>query len=91
MRTGTATELEGLVEELHTAGLVWGDAKPSNILVDQDDRLWLVDLEGGYTLGWVDEANRDSQKGDSQGVKRIKEWLAKCGEKPLDRVVPRSH
>ncbi|KAJ8063442.1 hypothetical protein OCU04_008660 [Sclerotinia nivalis] len=77
-----AAELEGLVGELHAAGLVWGDVKPSNVLVDRDDRLWLIDLEGSYTPGWVDEANRDSQEGDLQGVKRIKEWLAKWSEKP---------
>lgn len=86
-----ATELEDLVGELHAAGLVWGDVKPSNVLVDRDDRLWLIDLEGGYTPGWVDEANRDSQEGDLQGVKRVKEWLAKWGEKPVDRIVPRNN
>ncbi|KAJ8059085.1 hypothetical protein OCU04_012061 [Sclerotinia nivalis] len=81
-----ATGLENLVGELHTAGLVWGDAKPSNLLIDRNDRLWLIDLEGSYTPGWVDEANRDSQKGDLQGVERIKEWLAKCSDKPIDCI-----
>ncbi|KAF7904194.1 hypothetical protein EAF00_001528 [Botryotinia globosa] len=76
------TELEDLVEELHAAGLVWGDVKPSNVLVDQDERLWVIDLKGSYPPGCVDETNRDSQEGDLQGVKRIKEWLAKYGEKP---------
>ncbi|CAD6442366.1 713e0eec-ffbb-4749-886f-a37cc987178a [Sclerotinia trifoliorum] len=82
-----AIELEDLVGELHAAGLVWGDAKPHNVLVDRDDKLWLIDLEGGYTLGWVDEANKNSQEGDLQGVKRIKEWLAKWSKKSIDRIV----
>ncbi|EDO01724.1 hypothetical protein SS1G_04199 [Sclerotinia sclerotiorum 1980 UF-70] len=76
-----ATELESIVGELHSAGLVWGDAKPSNLLIDQNDQLWLIDLEGSYTPGWVDENNRESQKGDLQGVERIKEWLAKYDNK----------
>jgi serine/threonine protein kinase len=70
-----AAELECLVRELHAAGLVWGDAKPHNVLVDQEDRLWLIDFDGGYTYGWVDEVKNETQEGDLQGVERIKEWL----------------
>ncbi|CAD6447949.1 849a3b60-9fcd-4f96-9347-ff08453b0835 [Sclerotinia trifoliorum] len=81
-----ATELENIVGELHTAGLVWGDAKPSNLLIDRNDQLWLIDLEGSYTPRWVDEDNRDSQEGNLQGVERIKKWLAKCNNKSTDCI-----
>jgi hypothetical protein len=40
-----AAEIEGLVVELHTAGVVWGDAKPENVLVDLKNRLWLIDFD----------------------------------------------
>ncbi|CAG8982699.1 hypothetical protein HYALB_00000980 [Hymenoscyphus albidus] len=89
-RRSWADELLGLVVELHKAGLVWGDAKPHNVLVDRQDRLWLIDFDGGYTHGWVDEVKKETKEGDLQGVERIKEWLAKYYEKPLDRSVPRS-
>jgi serine/threonine protein kinase len=55
-----AAEVEGLVKELHAAGLVWGDAKPHNVLVDGENRLWLIDFDGGYTDGWVDQDKKES-------------------------------
>lgn len=70
-----ATELEGLIGELHAAGIVWGDAKPHNVLVDREDRLWLIDFDGSYTYGWVDEIKKETQEGDLQGIERIKEWM----------------
>ncbi|KAI9048563.1 hypothetical protein LZ554_007396 [Drepanopeziza brunnea f. sp. 'monogermtubi'] len=82
-----ALELESHVEELHAAGLVWGDAKPQNVLVDKENRLWLIDFDGGYTEGWIDRDLKETSQGDSQGVGRIKEWLNKCSDKPLVRVV----
>lgn len=83
-----AAELESLVVELHAAGLVWGDAKPHNVLVDREDRLWIIDFDGSYTHGWVDEDKKETQEGDLQGVKRIKEskeWLVQCCKTPVNR------
>ena len=39
---------------LHRGGVVWGDAKPDNILIDKHSNAWIIDFEGGYTEGWVD-------------------------------------
>ncbi|PQE17376.1 kinase-like domain protein [Rutstroemia sp. NJR-2017a BVV2] len=77
-----AAEIEGLVEELHTADVVWGDAKPQNVLVDLENRLWLIDFDGSYTPGWVDEDKKETQEGDLQGLNRIKEWLIRGCKKP---------
>ncbi len=76
-----AKELEGLVNELHGADLVWGDAKPENVLVDLENKLWLIDFDGSYTADWVDAENKESQKGDLQGVARTKKWLEELKEK----------
>ncbi|CZT12489.1 hypothetical protein WAI453_008919 [Rhynchosporium graminicola] len=86
-RNRWAAELEDLVKELHAAGLVWGDAKPDNVLVDRMDRLWLIDFEGSYTEGWVDKDNMETQHGDLQAVKRTQGWLLKWSEKTPGRVV----
>ncbi|KAF7909090.1 uncharacterized protein EAE98_012302 [Botrytis deweyae] len=83
LRLHWANELEGLVHQLHTMDLIWGDAKPQNILIDLKNRLWLIDLDGGYTPGWVEKENEEIQTGDWQGVKRIKEWLLECGKSPF--------
>lgn len=82
-----ADELEVLVRTLHSAGLVWGDAKPHNVLVDTRDNLWLIDFGGSFTQGWVDEENRDTKRGDLQGLERIKAWLVKCSQNPVHKIV----
>ncbi len=30
---------------LHAAGYVWGDVRPANVIVDRDDKLWLIDID----------------------------------------------
>ncbi|TGO53133.1 hypothetical protein BCON_0129g00150 [Botryotinia convoluta] len=40
-----AREIEGIVQELHATGIVWGNVSPENILVGLDDRLWLINLD----------------------------------------------
>ncbi|KAL2754742.1 hypothetical protein ACRALDRAFT_211468 [Sodiomyces alcalophilus JCM 7366] len=70
-----ACELDACVAELHKAGLVWGDAKPENILVDGKDNIWIIDFGGGYTDGWVDKEKAETTEGDRQGVARIKAFL----------------
>ncbi|TLD16644.1 uncharacterized protein PgNI_02354 [Pyricularia grisea] len=68
-------ELATLVHTLHHAGLQWGDVKPDNILVDEDDNLWLIDFDGGYTPPWVSRENCGKLEGDIEGLKNIQEWL----------------
>ncbi|KAH7024327.1 uncharacterized protein B0I36DRAFT_250792 [Microdochium trichocladiopsis] len=70
-----ADELESMVIGLHESGLGWGDASPTNVLVDKDDNLWLVDFGGGFTNGWVDEDLESTQAGDQQALGRIRNWF----------------
>ena len=77
-----AHELDACVAELHEAGVVWGDAKPDNILVDADDNIWIVDFGGSYTPNWVDKEKSETVEGDWQGVANIKRFL----ESKLARV-----
>ncbi len=55
-------------------GVVWGDGKASNVVVDEKDDAWLTDF-GGYTEGWVDKELADTVEGDEQAVKKIIEFL----------------
>ena len=66
-----AGQIRGAIEYLHDKGLVWGDAKAANVLVDEDGNAVLIDFGGGYTNGWVDEVNHDTACGDLQGLERI--------------------
>ena len=76
-------QITGAVRYLHEKGLVWGDAKPSNVLIDKNDNAVVVDFGGGYTEGWVDEANQETVRGDLQGLARIVSYMRmKCDAAP---------
>jgi len=64
------------LKKLHAHQIVWGDAKPDNVLIDEHDDAYLVDFGGGYTNGWVDKELMNTQDGDLQGLRRMAEFLA---------------
>ncbi|KAL1835391.1 hypothetical protein VTK73DRAFT_5685 [Phialemonium thermophilum] len=70
-----ASQVREAVDQLHEMGVVWGDGKPSNVVVDESDDVWLIDLEGGCTEGWVDPELADTVEGDEQAVRRITSFL----------------
>ena len=75
-------QLIDCVKRLHDIGIVWGDAKIDNIVIDKKGNLWLVDFGGGWTDGWVDSGLAGTQAGDLQGLQRILEFLC-CGQSVL--------
>lgn len=79
-------QIHHLVECLHNADVVWGDAKPENVLIDMEGDAWLIDFGGSYTPGWVDEDKRETVEGDRQGVRKIDDWLIKWSRKPVTRI-----
>ncbi len=60
-----------MVDLLHKNGLVWGDAKADNFLVDASDDLWMIDFGGSYTDGWVEPELCETVEGDDQGLDKI--------------------
>jgi hypothetical protein len=63
------------VTALHEVGIIWGDVKPDNIMIDRDNKAWVIDFGGGYTEGWVDEDKQQTVEGDLQGLQRIRAHL----------------
>lgn len=76
LRQRWARQIQETVEQLHSAGSVWGDATMENVLIDRSNDAWLVDFGGGYTEGWVDEDKAGTRQGDLQGVAKIVELLS---------------
>lgn len=76
-------QIQNCVNSLHEAGVVWGDVKPENVLVDMKGDAWIIDFGGSYTEGWVDEDKQETVEGDLQGVQRIGDWLQNCPLKPV--------
>ncbi|KAG9249961.1 uncharacterized protein F5Z01DRAFT_667628 [Emericellopsis atlantica] len=68
-------QIRQAVRALHSKGIVWGDGKASNVIVDEHDDAWLVDFGGGWTEGWVSEELADTMEGDEQAIRRIGQFL----------------
>lgn len=76
LRGKWAAQVKESVSELHQAGLIWGDVKPDNILIDTSDDAWLIDFGGSYTEGWVDKDKAGTIEGDLHGLARVLEYIA---------------
>ncbi|KAI0403718.1 hypothetical protein F4802DRAFT_616362 [Xylaria palmicola] len=76
-----ASQIGQTVEQLHEIDVVWGNAKASNVIVDDEDETWLIDFGGGWTEGWVDEKLAGTVDGDEQAVQNILNFpdVAKMG------------
>jgi serine/threonine protein kinase len=40
-------QVTGILTQLHEAGIVWGDAKPDNVLIDKNHDARIIDLVEG--------------------------------------------
>ena len=76
-------QITKLVHSLHQHGLVWGDAKPDNVVIDKKMDAWVVDFEGGWSPEYVDQDKMETVEGDLQGLLRIEKALL-SGEEPKD-------
>src|SRR5437667_7981059 len=72
-----AAQIRDAIEYLHANKLVWGDAKPANILISADGNAVLIDFGGGATKGWVDSEHYETYHGDLQGLERIVSFMKK--------------
>ena len=70
-----AKQISDDLGRLHRSGLIWGDAKAGNIVLDKESNPWIIDFGGGSTVGWVDADLADSVSGDLQGLRQILKFL----------------
>ncbi|KAL2752069.1 hypothetical protein ACRALDRAFT_2114208 [Sodiomyces alcalophilus JCM 7366] len=75
LRGKWAEQVKESVSELHKAGLIWGDVKPHNVLIDTNNDAWLIDFGGSYTEGWVNKNEAGTMEGDLHGLARILEYI----------------
>ncbi|KAF2155972.1 hypothetical protein K461DRAFT_310532 [Myriangium duriaei CBS 260.36] len=66
-----ARQVRNYVDELHAHGIIWGDAKADNFLVDEKQELWIIDFGGSYTEGWIEEKYSETEKGDEMGTEKV--------------------
>jgi len=63
-------EIARIIEEIHRAGWVWNDCKPSNLIVTKDRRLRPIDFEGAYPIGQSAPFNWKSRRFSKPGKER---------------------
>jgi tRNA A-37 threonylcarbamoyl transferase component Bud32 len=80
-----ADQIERIVTEIHDRGMVIGDLHPNNIMVDDDDRVGLIDLEtahgadatesGGLAFPGFQTMTKTGRDADRHAVASIRLWL----------------
>lgn len=68
-------QIEQSIGQLHENGIVWGDVKTANIMIDTADNAWLIDFGGSWTDGWIERDLAETIEGDLQGFSRVVEFL----------------
>lgn len=76
LRRRWAEQISYTLKQLHDRGIIWGDTKADNILIDENDDAWIVDFGGSFTLGWVDKEKAGTRDGDMQGLAKIMNVLS---------------
>lgn len=51
IRQKVGRQIKETVELLHGIEVIWGDAKPSNVVIDLSNDAWLIDFGGGWSEG----------------------------------------
>ncbi|OBT75113.1 hypothetical protein VF21_05490 [Pseudogymnoascus sp. 05NY08] len=75
LRQRWAGQVKSTLKHLHEAGIVWGDAKAANVLVDGNMDAWIIDFGGGFTEGWVEREKAGTVEGDVQGLVKIVDYI----------------
>ncbi|PKY00347.1 hypothetical protein P168DRAFT_300131 [Aspergillus campestris IBT 28561] len=75
LRVKWDSQLTAALKCLNEAGIVWGDVKAANTLIDDNEDAWIVDFGGGYTQGWMRKDQMETIEGDQAGLLEIKELL----------------
>ncbi|KAI1182283.1 hypothetical protein F5B17DRAFT_421070 [Nemania serpens] len=70
-----AGQIKHTISQLHDLGIVWGDVKTDNVLIDDNDDAFVIDFGGGNTMGWVDQDKHGTVEGDMQGLDKILKLL----------------
>jgi len=61
-------QVQTTVGRLHELGIVWGDVKPDNIMINAEEDAVVVDFGGGYTPEYIEPELQQTIQGDLVGL-----------------------
>ncbi|KAI0192770.1 hypothetical protein F4808DRAFT_363564 [Astrocystis sublimbata] len=68
-------QVESTVRQLHSSGIVWGDVKPDNVMIDTEGDAVVIDFGGGYTPEYIPPELQQTAQGDLVGLGHMREML----------------
>jgi hypothetical protein len=71
-RTKWMSQIEATVRQLHRVGIVWGDVKPDNVMINADGDAVVVDFGGGYTPEYIKPELQNTAQGDLMGLEHTR-------------------
>jgi serine/threonine protein kinase len=75
VREKWASQIQETVSMLHKLGVVWGDVKADNVLIDNKGDAIVIDSGGGFTYRWVNITRARTVEGDLQGLGNLKDYI----------------
>ncbi len=61
-------QVQATVGRLHELGVVWGDVKPDNVMINGQGDAVIVDFGGGYTPEYIEPELQQTLQGDLMGL-----------------------
>ncbi|MEQ1606550.1 MAG: protein kinase [Pyrinomonadaceae bacterium] len=70
-----AISISQMIRSIHSAGWIWNDCKPANLIITPDGKMRPIDFEGSYPIGtddpfeWKTKAYSDARFDRSEGAR----------------------
>lgn len=69
-------QIKEAVSILHSNGIIWGDVKPGNVMIEKETGCAvLIHFGGGHNPKWVDPHLQEAKEGDLQGLGRMLKYI----------------
>lgn len=65
-------QVEATVRRLHELGIVWGDVKADNVIINEDEDAVVIDFGGGYTPDYIKPELQQTVQGDLLGLDHMR-------------------
>src|SRR5437762_3381880 len=70
-----SVQIRDALAALHKAGIVWGNTKTRNIIIDKSGNAWVVGFREGHTETWLEGDKAGTVEGDMEGLERILHFM----------------